>query len=143
MPKLSKFRSILPGVIRASVVLLGAATFVALVDLAHKAHSTSAVLVHDRSTLYLAGGLATSVVWAGLITLTRSSSIALASGVLLGGVAGNLLSVALWRGVPDPVVAGGLAFNLGDAAVALGVVLLIPAALAFAARNRERLFDPV
>jgi lipoprotein signal peptidase len=133
-------------VIRTFALLLGVAAMVAALDLGHKALSLSepsVVLVHDRSPLYLAGGAAASLVWAVLITLTRSSSIALAGGVLLGGAAGNLLSVALWPGVPDPIVAGPLAFNVADAAIALGLVLLIPAALLFAARNRERLFEPI
>jgi hypothetical protein len=45
--------------------------------------------------------------------------------------------------VPDPIVAGGLAFSLGDVAVVGGVVLLAPIALAFAVRNRARLFEPI
>jgi hypothetical protein len=66
--------------------------------------------------------------------------------VVLGGAAGNLLSFALWPslpGVPDPIVAGGLAFSLGDVAVLGGLVLLVPGALVFAVRNRARLFEPI
>ena len=64
----------------------------------------------------------------------------------MGGAAGNLISFALWPslpGVPDPIVAAGLAFSLGDVAVAVGLLLLIPAALVFARRNRGRLFAPL
>ena len=65
----------------------------------------------------------------------------------LGGAAGNLLAIALWPslpGVPDPIVAGGIAFNLADVAVGAGfLVLLPPATLVFAVQNRQRLFEPV
>lgn len=116
-------------------------------DVAHKALSISerggAVVAHDRSALYVAGIAAASLVWAGALTLTRSSSVAFAGGVVLGGAAGNLVSIALWPslpGVPYPIVAGSVAFNVADVAVVLGFALLLPATLAFAARNRQRLF---
>jgi lipoprotein signal peptidase len=121
-----------------------------ILDLAHKALSISerggAVLAHDRSALYVAGVAAASLVWAGAVALTRSSSIAFAGGVVLGGAAGNLVSIALWPGlpgVPNPIVAGGVAFNVADVAVLIGFGLLLPTILVFAVRNRERLFEPV
>ena len=130
---------------RTLALLVSVAALVASVDLAHKALTTSsAEFAHDRSALYLAGGTVASLVWAGFIALTRSSSIALAGGVLLGGAAGNLASVALWsEGAPNPLVAGGIAFNVADVSAVLGVALLVPAILVFAARNRERLFEPL
>jgi lipoprotein signal peptidase len=131
-------------------VLLGAATVVATLDLAYKALAISerggAVIAHERSVLYVTGVAAASLVWAGAIALTRSSSIALAGGVVLGGAAGNLVSIALWPslpGVPDPIVAAGISFNVADLAVVAGFALLLPATLVFALRNRERLFEPV
>jgi hypothetical protein len=72
--------------------------------------------------------------------------MAVPGGVVLGGAAGNLLSFALWPslpGVPDTIVAGGLAFSLGDVAVGIGLLLLLPAGLIFARRNRGRLFAPL
>jgi lipoprotein signal peptidase len=131
-------------------VLLGAATVVVGIDLGYAALAISqrggAVLAHDRSVLYVVGVAATSLLWAFAVARVRSTSIALAGGVVLGGAAGNLLAIALWPslpGVPDPIVAGGLAFNLADLAVGAGFVLLLPATLVFAVRNRERLFEPV
>ena len=130
--------------------LFGAATMVVALDLAQKQLAISerggAVLAHDRSALYVAGVAAASVVWAWAVSLTRSSSIAVAGGVVLGGAAGNLFSIALWPslpGVPDPIVAGGVAFNVADVAVAVGFVLLLPATALFGLKNRERLFEPV
>jgi hypothetical protein len=127
---------------RVLALLLGAATLVALLDLAHKAYAISerggAVLLHDRPTRYVVAGAVLSFGWAGAVALTGSSSIAFAGGVVLGGAAGNLLSFALWpslSGVPDPIIAGGLAFSLGDVAVLVGFALLIPAALVFRVRR--------
>jgi lipoprotein signal peptidase len=123
---------------RVLALLLGAATVVAAIDIAYKAHAISerggAVLLHDRPTRYVVAGAVLSLGWAGAVTLTRSSSIAFAGGVVLGGAAGNLVSFALWpslSGVPDPILAGGLAFSLGDVAVLVGFALLIPSVLAF------------
>lgn len=131
-------------------LLLGAATVVAAADLLHKHQAISerggAVLLHDRPTHYVVAGAALSLAWAGAVLLTRSSAIAFLGGVVLGGAAGNLTSFALWPslpGVPDPIVAGGLAFNFGDLAVIGGLLLLIPTAAVFALRNKGRLFEPI
>ena len=133
---------------RTLILLVGAATVVAAFDLIHKQQAISeqggAVFLHDRPTRYVVAGAALSLGWATAIALTRSSSIAVFGGVVLGGAAGNLLSFALWPslpGVPDPIVAGGLAFSFGDVAVLGGLVLLTPFAVLFARRNRNRLFQ--
>ena len=138
------------GVIRSLSFLAGTAGAVAAVDLAQKAFSISerggAVLVHGRPALYVAGLAAAALVWAVALARVRSASIAVAGGVVLGGALGNLVSIALWpslAGVPDPLVAGGVAFNVADVAVAVGFVLLLPATALFALKHRERLFDPV
>ena len=127
---------------RVLALLLGAAMVVAGVDLVHKAYAVSerggAVMLHDRPTRYVVAGAVLSLAWAGAVAFTRSSSIAFAGGVVLGGAAGNLLSFALWpslSGVPDPILAGGIAFSLGDVAVVVGFALLIPAVLVFRTRK--------
>jgi lipoprotein signal peptidase len=137
-------------VVRSLVVLVGAATAVAAVDLAHKALAISerggAVLAHDRSGVYVAGIAVAAALWAAGVVLTRSVSIALAGGVVLGGGLGNLVSIALWPsvpGVPNPLVAGAVAFNLADVAVVVGLALLVVTTLVFAVRNEERLFEAV
>jgi hypothetical protein len=136
-------------VTRTLTLLLGAAAVVAALDLVHKQQAVSeqggAVLLHDRPTGYVIAGAALSLAWAAAVALTRSSPIALFGGVVLGGAAGNLLSFALWPslpGVPDPIVAGGLAFSFGDVAVLGGLVLLTPFAVLYARRNRSRLLEP-
>ena len=134
--------------------LLGAATSVAAIDLVHKHLAISergdTVFLHDRPARYVVAGAALSLAWAGAVALTRSSSIAFPGGVVLGGAAGNLLSFALWPslpGVPDAIVVGPVAFSVGDVAVVGGLLMLLPAALVFAvrnrARNRARLFEPI
>ena len=109
---------------RTLSLLLGAATAVAAIDLLHKHLAISergdTVFLHDRPARYVVAGAALSLAWAGAVALTRSSTIALPGGVVLGGAAGNLLSFALWPslpGVPDAIVVGPVAFSVGDVAV--------------------------
>ena len=135
---------------RSGIVLVLTATLVAGVDLAHKTTAIlergAAVPAHDRSATYVVGIAVAATAWAGAIVLTRSASIALGGGVLAGGAAGNLVSLALWPslgGVPNPLVAGNVAFNVADVAVAAGLVLVLAATCVHAARNRERLREPV
>jgi len=137
-------------VLRSFSLVAATAGAVAALDLVQKAFSISerggAVLVHSRPAPYIAGLAAAALVWAVALARVRSASIAIAGGVVLGGAIGNLASIALWpslAGVPDPLVAGGVAFNVADVAVAAGLVLLLPATALFGLRNRERLFDPV
>ena len=135
---------------RSGIVLALTAALVAGVDLAHKATAIlergTAVPAHDRSAAYVIGIAVAATAWACAIALTRSASIALGGGVLAGGAAGNLLSLFLWpslAGVPNPLVAGDVAFNVADVAVAAGLVLVFVATCLHAARNRERLREPV
>jgi hypothetical protein len=131
-------------------LLLGAAAIVVAVDLGQKQVAISerggAVYLHDRPLRYVVAGAALTLGWAGAIALTRSAVLAVPGGVVLGGAAGNLVSFALWpslAGVPDTIVAGGLAFSIGDVAVGIGLLLLVPVGLVFARRNRERLLEPL
>jgi hypothetical protein len=135
---------------RSAIWLFGTALAVACVDLVHKALALAepgqAVVLHPRPASYAIGVVTLCTVWAATILLTRSASIALAGGVFLGGAAGNVASLALWPGVdgvPNPLVAGEIAFNLADLAVALGLVLVLAASTVYAARNRARLREPI
>ena len=74
------------------------------------------------------------MLWTAII-LTRSVAIAAAGGLLIGGAAGNLLSLAFWPGVPDPIVVAPLAFNLADAFVFVGFGLVCVAVLAVASSS--------
>jgi lipoprotein signal peptidase len=98
---------------------------------------------HHRSlvTLLVAGLLAIA-----LLTLApriRSSGVVLGAGIAAGGALGTFVSGLAWGGVPDPLVRGGIAFNLADVAIAVGDGLLIAAALLYAWTNRARLREYV
>jgi lipoprotein signal peptidase len=113
----------------------------------------AAVVVHDAlaptrfhhhrslAALLLAGVLATA-----LLTLApriRSFGVALDAGIAAGGALATFVSGFAWGGVPDPLVHGGIAFNLADVAIALGDALLLVAALLHTWTNRARLREPV
>ncbi|MEP6813343.1 MAG: hypothetical protein ABI990_10165 [Actinomycetota bacterium] len=74
----------------------------------------------------------------------RSEVIALGAGVAAGGALATLVSGLAWAGgVPDPLVAGGVAFNLADLAIAAGDALLVIGVCAHAWANRADLSRPV
>jgi lipoprotein signal peptidase len=126
----------------APVVFVATAAAFTALDLVHKA-AAEATYLHPRSAVYVAVVLGLAAVWSAAILATRSRLIALAGGVLLGGALGNLVSLALWPGVPNPIELAPIAFNLADAFVLLGFATTAAATLAFAVRNRERLRAPL
>ena len=127
---------------RASLALAGTMAVVAVIDLVHKA-TTQADYFHARSAAYVVIVLALAAVWTGAILATGSLSMALGGGVLAGGALGNLVSLALWPGVPNPIELDPIAFNVADVFVLSGFLFTVAAALVFALRNRERLSEPV
>jgi lipoprotein signal peptidase len=128
--------------LRALVALLATAGLGAAVDLAHKAGAVAPPL-HQRSELYVLVVVTACLVWSALIVLTRSVAVAAAGGLVVGGAAGNVLSLAFWPGVPNPIVVEPVAFNLADALVLLGFCLVCVAAVALAVANAERLREPL
>lgn len=132
-----------------ALVLILTASTVAATDLVHKGVALSGdqpVVGHERPAGYVVAGLLASAIWAATIVLVGSLPIAIAGGIAVGGALGNLLSLLLWPsfdGVPDPLIAGRIAFNLGDVAVVLGLFLVISTTIVFAVRNRARLREPV
>jgi hypothetical protein len=82
-----------------------------------------------------------------LLTLVPSRLVAIAAGLMGGGVLGNLLS-ALFDGnqVPNPLqfgdATGGVAFNLADVFFLGGNALLTIALMVVTIQNRERLVPP-
>jgi hypothetical protein len=101
-------------------------------------------LSHARSPVALAGAGALAVALLVLVPRARSSVMTLGAGIAAGGAAATLAAGMAWRhGVPNPLVRGGIAFNLADLAIAGGDALLIAAAVWHAWRQRERLYAPV
>jgi hypothetical protein len=130
-------------VVCRALLLVAVAVVAAAADLAVKAGAATTYF-HERSGLYVLVA-ACAVPWAALLVATGSRLVAAAGGVLLGGALANVASLALWpAGVPNPLVAGAYAFNPADVFALAGGLVLVPAAVAvYAARNRERLREPV
>ena len=124
------------------MVLAVSATAFACLDLAHKA-TAETMHVHPRSAAYVAVVLGLALLWSTAVLATRSPLLSLAGGVVLGGALGNLVSLALWTGVPNPIEFPPIAFNLADAFVLLGFATTAAATLTFAVRNHERLREPL
>ena len=74
----------------------------------------------------------------GLLAAVPSRVAACAAGVVAGGVLGSLVAATAHGGaVPDPLVAGSTAFNLGDVLIVGGVPLLMISLAAAAIRHRD------
>jgi lipoprotein signal peptidase len=122
---------------------LAAAAGVLAVTLVDDA-TTPSRLSHARSPLALAGAGALAVALLVLVPRARSFGMSLGAGIAAGGAAATLVAGAAWRdGVPNPLVRGGVAFNVADVAIAVGDALLIASALVHAWRHRARLGDPI
>jgi lipoprotein signal peptidase len=74
----------------------------------------------------------------------RSRPIALGAGIAAGGALATLVGGAVWAGgVPNPLAAHGVAFNVADLAIGVGDALLIGGALLHARLHRHRLRDAI
>jgi lipoprotein signal peptidase len=129
-------------VARPALVLVGTAAIAAALDLAHKANAAPAHL-HHRSAGYVVLVLGLTLAWAAAIVLTRSPAMALGGGVAAGGAIGNVSSLVFWAGVPNPIEAAPIAFNLADVFVLLGFLLVAGTTIRLAVGDRERLGEPL
>jgi hypothetical protein len=129
--------------VRAAIALGFALPLVAA-DLWVKAEATTPWWAyHERS---LAWVLMCAVAVVGLMLVTRIPAplVPPATGLLLAGVLGNVLS-AVWNDleVPNPILVHGdggvLAFNLADLYALVGVILLVSAVGGWLVKNRELL----
>jgi hypothetical protein len=104
----------------------------------------SNALTHVRSPVLYAFAALLAALLLTLAPRVRSRVVSLGAGIAAGGALAMLTAGIAWRGgVPDPLVHGGIAFNLADLAIALGDALLIGGALMHAFRNRGRLRESV
>jgi hypothetical protein len=131
--------------LRLSLVLAPALTLAA-VDLAVKAQLTTKDWdFHQRSHAWSVLAVAVLAVLLALAVLP-SRLVALAAGVVAGGVLGNVVSAHEHGGsVPNPLVVGPLASNLADVFVLVGAPILVVALARVSIRHREvidRLIPP-
>jgi lipoprotein signal peptidase len=127
-----------------ALATLGLTALLATVDLWYKAATpTPPWAFHERSTAWVALSLA---LLGTVVALTRIPSfpVAIAAGILAGGVLGNLVSGMLHSlAVPDPIVIatgnGVTAFNLGDVFIFTGLLSLTAALVVTVVRHRDSL----
>jgi lipoprotein signal peptidase len=119
-----------------------AALVVLAVALAHEV-LTPTPFHHSRSAAVLVLAAAIAL---GLLTLAPrvpSLGVALGAGIAAGGALGTVVGGLAWNGVPDPLVHGGIAFNLADLAIVVGDAMLIGGVLLHAWTHREALHEPL
>jgi lipoprotein signal peptidase len=131
---------------RLALTVLPAA-LLAAVDLSVKASvAAPSWSYHARSDAWFALSAAL-LVGALALALVPSRWVAVAAGVMSGGVVGNLVSARLdGNRVPNPILLGsrfdGIAFNAADVFILAGIVLLTAALIAVTIGNRDRLIPP-
>ena len=108
------------------------------IDLAVKAGvRTTEWDFHQRSQAWSVVAAVLLVAVLSLVVLP-SRLVAMAAGVVAGGVLGNVVSAHQHDGrVPNPIVVGSVALNLADVFVLAGIPLLVFALARVAIRNRE------
>jgi lipoprotein signal peptidase len=105
---------------------------------------TRTVYFHPRPLWPLAAGAVAAVVLLVLAPRVPSLVLSLGAGSAAGGALGTLAAALVWsRGVPDPLLDGTVAFNLADAAIAVGSALLIGSALLVGWQRRHELRQPL
>jgi lipoprotein signal peptidase len=119
---------------------LAPALALAAVDLGVKAaFPTSSWDYHQRSHGWSILAVCLFVVVL-LLAVLPSRLVAVAAGVVAGGVLGNVVSAYRHGGsVPNPIVVGVIALNLADVFVLLGVPVLVFALARVSIRNRDRI----
>jgi hypothetical protein len=128
---------------RLLLLLVTAAALATLDQAVKHTFSAPAWTFHQRSALWFAG-CCLILVAATPLARVPSKTVALAAGILCGGVLGNLLSAsedALQ--VPNPIVvghaSGAVAFNAADLFIIGGNLLLVASLMVVVIRNRDRL----
>ena len=128
--------------LRCAVLFGSTALLVAAVDLVHK-DAAGAGSYHPRSLTYVAVVVGLSAAWTTAILATRSIPMAVGGGTVVGGAVGNVASLAVWPGVPNPIVLGAIALNLADIFVFAGFVIVAGTTIALVRGDPERLGRPV
>ena len=112
-------------------LLIVVAAALTAVDLAEKA--TQPVYGHPRSAVFVAGAVLLTLAIVAFVPRVPSRALSVAGGVAAAGALGNLVSALAWRGgVPNPIVAGNIAFNIADVCAVVGAASLVVGAALFA-----------
>jgi lipoprotein signal peptidase len=121
---------------------VAAALSVLGVDLVHET-LTPTPFHHLRSPGVFVLAALIAIVLLALAPRVPSVGVALGAGIAAGGALGTVVSGLAWNGVPDPLVRGGIAFNISDVAIGVGDAILIASVLVHAWTHRARLREPI
>jgi len=123
-------------------LLVAVALLLTAVDLGQKA--SAPVYGHPRSFGYVVVAAVLTVFLVVFVPRVPSRALAVAGGVAAAGAFGNLVSALTWRGgIPNPIVAGEIAFNIADLCAVTGAAALVVGAVVFALRNPALLRQPI
>ena len=99
---------------------------------------------HPRGAGYVVVAAALAALLVAFVPRVPSLPLSLAGGVAAAGALANAVSALAWRGgVPNPIVAGEVAFNIADACAVVGAVGLVVGAALFALRHPQLLRQPI
>jgi lipoprotein signal peptidase len=123
-------------------LLIAVALVLTAVDLGQKA--SAPVHGHPRGVAYVLLASAIAVLLLVFVPRVPSRALAIAGGVAAAGACGNLVSALAWRGgIPNPIVAGDIAFNAADLCAVTGAIALVLGSLLFAVRHPALLRQPI
>jgi lipoprotein signal peptidase len=123
-------------------LLVAVALLLTAIDLAQKA--SAPVYGHPRGVAYVIVAAMLTVFLVLFVPRVPSRPLAIAGGVAAAGAFGNFVSALAWRGgIPNPIVAGDVAFNVADICAVTGAVGLVVGATLFALRHPALLRQPI
>ena len=123
-------------------LLVSVGLLLAGLDLVQKA--SAPVYGHPRGFVYVFVAAALTGLLVLFVPRVPSRPLAIAGGIAAAGAFGNLVSALAWRGgIPNPIVAGDIAFNIADVCAVTGSVALVLGAALFALRHPALLRQPV
>ena len=123
-------------------LLIAVALVLTVVDLAQKA--SAPVYGHPRGVGYVVVAAALTAFLVLFVPRVPSRVLAIAGGVAAAGAFGNLVSALAWRGgIPNPIVAGEVAFNVADLCAVSGAIALVLGSVLFALRHPALLRQPI
>jgi hypothetical protein len=124
------------------LLLVAVAAVLAAADLAQAA--SEPLYGHPRGAGYVVVAALLAAAIVALVPRVPSTALAVIGGIAAAGAVGNGLAALAWRGgVPNPIVAGGIAFNIADVCTAVGALGLVTGAGMLAVAHRDALGEPL